>query len=148
MKSAEDNARYTVDFPRPIVDDLNPLIAQARDAARQAYAPYSRFRVGAALRDARGSVYVGCNVESASYGLTICAERNAIFGAIAAGAARPFSALAVTCLDADKQFTPCGACRQVMAEHLRPDAPVFVDGLGDYRITDLLPLAFSLDVGK
>jgi len=129
------------------VDDLNPLIAQARDAARLAYAPYSRFRVGAALRDARGGVYVGCNVESASYGLTICAERNAIFAAIAAGAARPFAALAVTCLDAAEPFTPCGACRQVMAEHLRPDAPVFIDGLGEYLISDLLPLAFSLDVG-
>ncbi len=147
MKPAEDSARYTVGFPRPIVDDLNPLIAQARDVARLAYAPYSRFRVGAALRDARGSVYVGCNVESASYGLTICAERNAIFAAIAAGAARPFAALALTCLDAAAPFTPCGACRQVMAEHLRPDAPVFIDGLGEYLISDLLPLAFSLDVG-
>lgn len=129
------------------MDDLNLLIAQAREVARLAYAPYSRVRVGAALRDARGSVYVGCNVESASYGLTICAERNAIFAAIAAGAERPFKALAVTCLDADEPFTPCGACRQVMAEHLRPEAPVFIDGLGEYPIGDLLPLAFRLDVG-
>ena len=130
------------------MDDLNPLIAQARDAARLAYAPYSRFRVGAALRDARGGVYLGCNVESASYGLTICAERNAIFGAIADGAARPFAALAVTCLDATEPFIPCGACRQIMAEHLRSDAPVLIDGLGEYQIADLLPLAFSLDVGE
>jgi cytidine deaminase len=130
------------------VDDLNPLIAQARDVARLAYAPYSRFRVGAALLDAHGAVFVGCNVESASYGLTICAERNAIFAAIAAGAERPFVALAVTCLDAAQPFTPCGACRQVMAEHLRPDASVLIDGLGDYRVSDLLPLAFSLNVGK
>ncbi len=130
------------------MDDLNPLIAHAREVARLAYAPYSRFRVGAALRDALGSVYVGCNVESASYGLTICAERNAIFAAIAAGAERPFAALAVTCLDADQPFTPCGACRQVMAEHLRPDAPVFIDGLGEYQNGELLPLAFSLDVGE
>jgi cytidine deaminase len=137
-----------VAFPRPTVDDLNPLLAQARAAAVRAFAPYSRFRVGAALRDAHGSVYVGCNVESASYGLTICAERNAIFGAIAAGAARPFAALAVTCLDAAGPCTPCGACRQVMAEHLQPDAPVHIDGLGDYRISDLLPLAFGLDVGE
>jgi cytidine deaminase len=128
------------------VDD--PLIAQARDAAARAYAPYSRFRVGAALRDAHGSVYVGCNVESASYGLTICAERNAIFAAIAAGAARPFAALAVTCLDAGQPFSPCGACRQVMAEHLHADAPISVDGLGEFRIADLLPHAFSLDVGE
>jgi len=130
------------------VDDLNPLIAQAREVARLAYAPYSRFRVGAALVDAHGAVFVGCNVESASYGLTICAERNAIFVAIAAGAQRPFAALAVTCLDADRPFTPCGACRQVMVEHLMADAPVAIDGLGEYRVSDLLPLAFSLDVGE
>jgi cytidine deaminase len=130
------------------VDDLNPLMAHARAAARLAYAPYSRFRVGAALRDAHGSLYVGCNVESASYGLTICAERNAIFGAIAAGAARPFAALAVTCLDADQPFTPCGACRQIMVEHLQPTALVLIDGLGEYPISELLPLAFSLDVGE
>ena len=123
-------------------------MAQARDVARLAYAPYSRFRVGAALRDLRGNVFVGCNVESASYGLTICAERNAIFAAIAAGAERPFSALAVTCLDADRPFTPCGACRQVMSEHLNGDAPIYVDGLGEFRNGDLLPLAFSLDVGQ
>src|ERR1700687_5862707 len=97
-------------------------MALARDVAAHAYVPYSRFRVGAALRDAHGSVYVGCNVESASYGLTICAERNAIFAAIAAGAELPSPALAVTCLEADQPFTPCGSCRQVMAEPLRPDA--------------------------
>jgi len=130
------------------VDDLNPLIAQARDVARLAHAPYSRFRVGAALRDARGSVYVGCNVESASYGLTICAERNAIFAAIAAGAVRPFAGLAVTCLDAAEPFTPCGACRQVMAEHLSGEAAIYVDGVGEFRIGELLPHAFSLDVGE
>ena len=130
------------------MDDLNPLIAQAREVARLAHAPYSRFRVGAALLDARGSVYVGCNIESASYGLTICAERNAIFAAIAAGAVRPFAALAVTCLDADRPFAPCGACRQVMVEHLMADAPVVIDGLGEYRVSDLLPLAFTLDVGE
>jgi cytidine deaminase len=130
------------------VDDLNPLIAQAREVARLAYAPYSGFRVGAALLDADGRVYVGCNVESASYGLTICAERNAIFAAIAAGAERPFAALAVTCLDADEPFTPCGACRQVMAEHLSGDAPISVDGLAEFRIADLLPHAFKLDTHK
>ena len=122
-------------------------MAQARDVAARAYAQYSRFRVGAAVVDARGSVYLGCNVESASYGLTVCAERNAIFGAIAAGAARPFAALAVTCLDTDKPCPPCGACRQVMAEHLRVDASISVDGLGEFRIGDLLPHAFMLETG-
>jgi cytidine deaminase len=123
-------------------------MARARDVAARAYAPYSRFRVGAAVRDAHGHIYVGCNVESASYGLTICAERNAIFAAIAAGAARPFAELAVTCLDADDPFTPCGACRQVMAEHIHPEAVISVDGVGEYRIGELLPHAFKVDTGE
>jgi cytidine deaminase len=126
------------------VDDLNALVAQARDVANRAYAPYSRFRVGAAVQDAGGRVYVGCNVESASYGLTVCAERNAIFGAIASGGVRPFTALAVTCLDAAEGCSPCGACRQVILEHLDARGTVRVDGLGDFRPADLLPHAFTL----
>lgn len=124
--------------------DQEALIAQARDVAGRAYAPYSHFRVGAAVRDAVGSVYVGCNVESVSYGLTICAERNAIFAAVAAGARRPFSALAVTCLDASGPCMPCGACRQVMEEHLATDAPVYVDRL-TFTVAQLLPYAFKMD---
>src|ERR1700687_3854921 len=123
-------------------------MALARDVAAHAYVPYSHFRVGAALRDAHGSVYVGCNVESASYGLTICAERHAIFAAIAAGSARPFAALAVTCLNASKPFTPCGACRQIISDHLRADAPILVDGVGEFRIGELLPHAFTLENGE
>jgi cytidine deaminase len=114
----------------------------------RAYAPYSRFRVGAALRDATGATYVGCNVESASYGLSLCAERNAIFAAVAGGAARPFAALVVSCIDApDGGGSPCGACRQVMVEQLAPDARVLVDGLGEFRPSDLLPHAFTLAAG-
>lgn len=127
------------------MDDANLLIAQARDVAGRAYAPYSRFRVGAALRDANGKVHLGCNVENASYGLTICAERSAVFGAIAVGAARPFSALAVSCLDATGgACSPCGACRQVVAEHFTSDAPVYVEGLGRFTVGELLPHSFSL----
>ncbi len=130
------------------MDDLEAtLIAQARDVAGRAYAPYSRFRVGAAVRDALGGVYVGCNVESVSYGLTVCAERNAIFAAVAAGATRPFSALAVACLDASGACMPCGACRQVMHEHLATDAPVYVTRAGSQTFTaaQLLPHAFKMD---
>jgi cytidine deaminase len=126
------------------VDDLIALAGRARDVAGRAYAPYSRFRVGAAVQDANGRVFVGCNVESASYGLTVCAERNAIFAAIAAGGVRPFRALAVTCIDAAEGCSPCGACRQVIAEHLDANATVRVDGLGDFRPADLLPHAFTL----
>jgi cytidine deaminase len=101
--------------------------------------------VGAAVLDADDRVFVGCNVESASYGLTVCAERNAIFGAIAASATRPFKALAVACLDAaDGGCSPCGACRQVILEHLSPGGTVRVDGVGDFKPEELLPHPFTL----
>ena len=127
------------------MDDANPLLAQARAVAQRAYAPYSHFRVGAAVRDAQGTVHVGCNVENASYGLTVCAERNAIFAAVAAGAPKPFAALAVACVDAaEGACSPCGACRQVMSEHLASDATIYVDGLGHFSVAELLPHAFRL----
>jgi cytidine deaminase len=120
------------------------LIAHAREVALRAYAPYSHFRVGAALEDTNGTIYVGCNVENASYGLTVCAERNAIFAAIAAGATRPFVALAVSCLDArEGSCSPCGACRQVIVEHFSSEAKICVDGLGCFTSVDLLPHAFG-----
>ena len=140
-------SRYT--FGPTTVGELDALTARARDAALRAYAPYSHFRVGAALQDAVGAVYVGCNVENASYGLTICAERNAIFAAVTAGAARPFAALAVSCIDAaEGGCSPCGACRQVIAEHLPPAAPVRVDGLGLFTPADLLPHSFQLETPR
>jgi cytidine deaminase len=128
-----------------VQDRQAELIERARDVAGRAYAPYSRFRVGAAVQAADGAVFVGCNVESASYGLTICAERNAIFAAIAAGAARPFAALALACLDAPGGCMPCGACRQVIHEHLAADAPISVDGVGQFTAAQLLPHAFELE---
>ena len=94
--------------------DFTPLLSSARAARDQAYAPYSRFAVGAALRAKNGRVFSGCNVENLSFGLTICAERNAIFSAISAGE-REFEAIAIVA-DSKSPVTPCGACRQVMAE--------------------------------
>jgi cytidine deaminase len=129
-----------------LIDRIDTLIVRAREVAQRAYAPYSQFRVGAAVQDAAGGIYVGCNVENASYGLSMCAERNAIFGAIANGAPRPFAALAVSCIDASQGgCSPCGACRQVILEHMSSDAPVEVDGLGRFTAGELLPHGFQLE---
>lgn len=90
------------------------LFAAAMNVRRKAYAPYSRFCVGAAVRTASNNIYVGCNVENASYGLTCCAEQNAIFAAVAAGE-KDFKNLCVVA-ETPEPVAPCGACRQVMLE--------------------------------
>ncbi len=119
------------------------LISAARSAQARAYAPYSKFRVGAALEGVDGAVYLGCNVENASYGLTICAERAAVCAAVSAGATRFRRAVVVT--EVDPPAAPCGACRQVLAE-FGLDLPI--DGVGPkavvrWRLADLLPSAFG-----
>lgn len=123
------------------------LMSQAAQAAKTAYAPYSRFKVGAALLTGDGTIYLGCNVENASFGLTICAERVALFAAVAARGVDQVDAraLAVTNID-EKDASPCGACRQVLLE-LAPDAVVlFRDdgGLVETPVTELLPSAFRI----
>lgn len=121
----------------------DPLVAAAQAVQRRAYAPYSNFRVGCALEAEDGAIYVGCNVENASYGLTICAERAAICAAVSAGAHRFRRAVVVS--DVDPPAAPCGACRQVLAEFGRG---LQVDGVGPSRsiswtIAELLPSAFG-----
>lgn len=122
------------------------LVAAARAVQRHAYAPASRFAVGAAVRAADGRVFVGCNVENASYGLTICAERAAICAAVAAGA-RAVDAVAVV-TDLDEPARPCGACRQVLAE-FGSDMQVLLAGRGadviETSIAALLPDPFTFD---
>lgn len=97
-------------------DQLRQLETAAREAARRAYAPYSKFRVGAAVLTSSGTVYVGCNVENASYGLCNCAERTAIFSAIAAGEKKLKLECVVVYTPTKTATAPCGACRQVIYE--------------------------------
>ncbi len=120
------------------------LIKKATDARLKAYAPYSNFTVGAALMTDKGAIFTGCNIENASLGLSICAERVAIQKAVSAGYTT-FKALAVVC-DTEKPCSPCGACRQVMTE-FSPEMDVIMVNLHhDLKIMkakELLPDAFS-----
>jgi cytidine deaminase len=126
--------------------DLDRLVDAARDAVCRAYAPYSRLGVGAAVLTTKGNIYTGVNVENASYGLTVCAERVAICTAVAReGPAMRLKALAVVS-DQPGPCPPCGACRQVICE-FGPEATVIFqgpDGLEETPITQLLPASFSL----
>lgn len=121
---------------------VEKLVTLAREARKQAYAPYSGFAVGAALRTVSGHVYTGCNVENASYGLSICAERVAVGKAVSAGE-RDFETLAVV---SKTMASPCGACRQVLAE-FGLDTKVVMADLEQSReihtVGDLLPAAFT-----
>ncbi len=127
--------------------DYDDLIAKAMEARKKAHAPYSRFAVGAALLARSGRVYTGCNVENASYGLSICAERAAVFKAVSEDE-RDFEAIAVV---TDKGVTPCGACRQVLMEFGEDILVIAADETGGYRVfglQELLPEAFnSEDLG-
>ncbi len=123
---------------------MDPLIQAAVEARERAWAPYSNFRVGAALEDSEGRIWTGCNIESASYGLTICAERVALFKALSEGARR-FRRLAV--VGRGVSLTPpCGACRQLLWEYC-PDLEVILADLEgrreSLRLQDLLPRPFD-----
>jgi cytidine deaminase len=123
---------------------IQELIKQAKAASEKAYAPYSGFRVGAALLTSSGKTYLGCNVENASYSLTICAERNTVFQAVAEGE-KDFLAIAVYA-ESELAFPPCGACRQVLAE-FAPEIHVIFANQTEVKQTDLaslLPQRFSL----
>ena len=121
------------------------LIDCAKEARLKAYAPYSRFKVGAAVLAKSGNIYTGCNVENASYGLTVCAERNAV-AAMAAAGEREITAVAVV-TDLKNPAAPCGACRQVIAE-FGPHADIVMAGLkGKVRVeslSGLLPRQFKI----
>ena len=120
------------------------LITEAEKARKRAYAPYSKFKVGAAVLSADGKIFTGCNIENASIGLALCAERVAIFKAISEGSTK-LKAIAIIG-DTDKPCSPCGACRQVISE-FGEDIPLIMANLkGDVKIKkikELLPEAFG-----
>ena len=135
--------------PLPVISksvrDL--LILSAREAAESAYCPYSHYPVGAAVLTLDGQIYTGCNVENISYGLSVCAERTALFKAVSGGC-RDFAAMAV--VGGDKRpAAPCGACRQALAEFCPPETPVFIARLKKggkvtaATLCALLPLSFA-----
>lgn len=123
---------------------IQKLIGAAKEAREKAYCPYSKFKVGAALLSESGSIFTGVNVENASYGLTNCAERTAIFKAVSEGI-RKFKAIAIV-LDAPDFGAPCGACRQVIYEFGPETEVIMATVSGKYKvmkIKDLIPLAFG-----
>jgi len=125
---------------------MNVLIEKAKEVSKNAYAPYSKFRVGACVLAASGNTYIGCNVENASYGLAICAERNAIFNAIANGE-KAISAIAIYSPDMDNCL-PCGACRQVIFEFQKDkEVEIITEAKNEiiiHKINELLPGGFKL----
>ncbi|MDD2432145.1 MAG: cytidine deaminase [Clostridia bacterium] len=124
-------------------ESINELIKAAKQVRKNAYAPYSCFQVGAALRGSNGQIYTGCNVENASYGLSVCAERVAVFKAVSEGVTS-FQAL-VLVMDQKELVSPCGACRQVLAE-FSLKMPVFMVNLREKivqtSVEKLLPASF------
>jgi cytidine deaminase len=123
----------------------DPLTTAALAAREHAFAPFSKFKVGAAIEDSEGRIHTGCNIENASYGLTLCAERVAVFKAVSEGV-RKFRRVAVAA-DTDSLTPPCGACRQILWEFCGDVELVLVNPRGvteTYRMIDLLPKPFDV----
>ena len=132
-----------------MLNDYKLLTTVASGAAKNAYSPHSGFRVGAAavFREVPHTLFTGVNVENASYGLTICAERAAIFSGVAQGG-RTLVAIAIACRNSENDviscFYPCGACLQVIAEFADQDTLLFLHNKGEFKLSDFLTTPFSL----
>jgi cytidine deaminase len=125
---------------------IDGLLSDARKATNFSYSPYSNFRVGAAVLAENGKIYTGCNVENASYGLTICAERVAVSNAVSQGV-KSIKAIAIYCDDNKEICTPCGACRQVIYEFSKDAIVIFGHKEHEYTIktiAEMLPMGFCL----
>ncbi len=124
------------------------LIGKAREALNNAYCPYSKYRVGAAVLTEKGNIYTGCNIENGSYGAASCAERTAVFKAVSEGE-RSFTAIAVFTDEGNTPPFPCGICRQVLTEFCAPDMPVIIyDGeksVYNFTLEELVPFSFSFN---
>jgi cytidine deaminase len=129
-----------------MADRKKDLLQAAKKVRAKAYAPYSNFHVGAAVLGADGNIYSGCNVENASFGLTCCAERNAIFAMVGAGEKEIRELLVIG--ESEEFLPPCGACRQVIAEFAKPQATVHmcnqVGASRDATVAELVPFIFHL----
>lgn len=133
-----------------MTDQRKEMLVAAKKARANAYAPHSNFRVGAAVLAADGKIYSGCNVENASFGLTCCAERSAIFAMVSAGVREIKEVLVIG--DTQDPLPPCGACRQVIAEFAPPEAVVHMcdrDGRSrDLTVEELVPFLFRFKKGS
>ena len=125
-------------------ETLKALYKAAQAAAARAYAPYSRFRVGAALLAESGAIFLGVNVENRSFGATNCAERSAVFAAVAAGESS-FKAIAVCAPDADYPVPPCGICRQVLSEFMDEDAAIIYGNTWETAVFSSLSALYPAD---
>lgn len=134
-----------------LTKDVSRLVEAAQQARERSYSPYSQFKVGAAVLTSTGEIFTGTNIENASYGLTVCAERNAIFAAVGAGHRRLKALALITQKIPGVKFgAPCGACRQVMSEFMPPSAPVYIavlDGkkrtIYTKKLSEIIPFAFT-----
>lgn len=129
------------------MQDLERLLAEAKKARLNAYTPYSNFKVGAAILLDDGKIISGCNVENASYGLTNCAERTTLFKMISEGYRRENTVSFLIIGDTKEPISPCGACRQVMSELLKPNCKIYLANLNDdikeLSLEELLPYGFK-----
>lgn len=127
--------------------EKNTLIAQAKEAQKLSYSPYSHFAVGAAIALKDGNVVLGANIENASYGLSMCAERNAVYQAYLKGYKKEDIIALALVANSDKLVTPCGACRQVLCELFPSDAPIYIETSNgeslETTIKELLPYSFD-----